>query len=378
MTGGHDGPKDVPALTGLRAVAAWWVVLYHVRAAFAPHVSDGALAFLAKGYLAVDMFFVLSGFVIYLNYANRIAQTVASVSDFMVRRVARIYPLHLLLLLLMGAYALARYQASGSLPNRYSPELFVLNLFLVHNWGFTDAVSWNIPSWSISTEFFAYMLFPLVALFVRWDRWPTWALPLAMLALATGLHLLFHGVGYTNLGKRIADLGLARCVVQFVIGTCLCALYLRLRRAPAPGAVAAVLIATAAGIAAGITALGWVETLAIPLLWIALVLGIALWPAEWPNPLAWRPLVYLGDISYSTYLIHYFAYILFKLVFIRDPAAIPLWAGPLFVLAILIASVALYHGFERPAQRWVLNRWKARSGAGVGARPTGAQKSIGG
>ncbi len=357
MTGGHDGPRDVPALTGVRAIAAWWVVVYHIRSAFAPWAPGEVMAVLAKGYLAVDMFFVLSGFVIYLNYRHRIEANAASIADFMVRRIARIYPLHLLLLLATLAYVLAALYANGSVPQTYAFELLPLNLLLVQNWGFTDQLSWNIPSWSISTELFAYILFPAIALGIRWHRWPTWGLWLAAGGLAITLHLYFLAHGAGELGDDIPGLGLVRCVMQFMIGTALCALFLRLRAQP-PLPLA--LVGAAIVIGAGVAIFGWVETLAMPLLWITLILGIALWPGHWANPLAWRPLVYLGDISYSTYLVHYLAFIAFKLLFVEDLNAMPLWLAPAFLVAVLVLSVLLYRGFERPAQRWILDQWKSR------------------
>ena len=358
MTDAHDRPRDIPALTGLRAIAAWWVVLYHIRAAFEGQLPASAIAVLAKGYLAVDMFFVLSGFVIYLNYATRVRADAGSIADFMVRRIARIYPLHFVLLMAMGAFALAVAWKTGAPPTESPPDLFVPNLLLVQTWGFVDQLSWNVPAWSISTELFAYLLFPLIPLVVRWERWPIWALAGALGGIAVGLHLAFAAAGHAALGDDIPHMGLLRCVTQFAIGTGLCALFLRLRAAP-PG-LAAGLIGAAVVLTVGVTAAGWTETLAIPLLWMALVLGIALWPANWPHPLATRPLVYLGDISYSTYLVHYFAFILFKLLFVDSDGQVPLGLTLGFIAGVFVASVALYHGCERPAQRWLLARWKAR------------------
>ena len=369
MTGGHDGKFDVPALTGLRALAAWWVVVYHVRILFVGTAPE-LIPFFAKGYLAVDMFFVLSGFVIYLNYAGRLTATLSSLSDFMVRRIARIYPLHFVLLMAALAYALAVLAAGKPLPDRYAPDLFVLNLFLVHNWGFTDVLGWNIPSWSISTELFAYMLFPLVPLVLRWERWSALALGVAIAGLIAGLHFAFAREGLTLLGQQVAQMGLLRCVTQFMIGTILCALFLRARTLKSRPWLSILLLVLAGGLAAGVAGYGFAETLTLPWLWVALILGISLWPAGWLNPLAARGLVYLGDISYSTYLLHYLAFVFFKLVFVDDLRAVPGWVGPAFLLAVLCMSIALYHGVERPAQRWILNGWKRRRGNGAATGPS--------
>ena len=106
---------------------------------------------------------------------------------------------------------------------------------------------------------------------------------------------------------------------------------------------------------------GFVETLWLPPLWATLILGVALLPPAWPNPLKWRPLVYMGDVSYGTYLCHYLVFILFKLLFVDDVRWVSLPRLALFVALVATASIVLYHWFERPAQRMVMARWRARS-----------------
>jgi peptidoglycan/LPS O-acetylase OafA/YrhL len=97
------------------------------------------------------------------------------------------------------------------------------------------------------------------------------------------------------------------------------------------------------------------ETLGAPLALAALLLAVALAPSSRANPFAWNWVHYLGQISYSTYLVHFLLYIAFKLVLVSDPAKVPLALLGLFMLIVLGASVLLHHMVERPAQR-VLNR----------------------
>lgn len=360
VTGGHDGRIDVPALTGLRAIAAWWVVAYHVRNLFSAYASPEMMGFLAAGYTAVDLFFILSGFVIYLNYAPRLTPTRASVADFAVRRLARIYPLHLLILLAMVGYVFVLWQFDDDPLNAtYSLQQLALHLLLVQGWGFTDLIGWNIPSWSISTEALAYLSFPLIAFLGGWQRRPTWLLIAAPILVALLLHAVFEARGDAKLGDDIPANGLVRCILQFAIGTMLCELYLRWRHRGA--GLSVVLLGATTVLVGGFVAFGWPETLAIPLAWTTLVLGLALWPWERFNVLAARPLVYLGDISYSTYLVHYFAFILFKHLFIPTWSSVTPATAILFFAIVFLLSALLYRGFERPAQRWVIDRWKQRS-----------------
>src|ERR1700733_1554994 len=99
---------ELRPLTSLRGLAAWMVVLYHVRVAAAPTLGPDVVAIAAKGYLAVDFFFMLSGFVLWLNYAGRLrAGRLREWGDFIIRRLARIWPLHAAMLGLAAALALA-------------------------------------------------------------------------------------------------------------------------------------------------------------------------------------------------------------------------------------------------------------------------------
>jgi peptidoglycan/LPS O-acetylase OafA/YrhL len=86
-----------------------------------------------------------------------------------------------------------------------------------------------------------------------------------------------------------------------------------------------------------------------------LLLALALTADRPSNPLAARPIRYLGEISYSTYLVHFLLYIVFKILFVEDPANVSPTLIGLFLVLTFAASVALYHGVERPAQR-ALNR----------------------
>src|SRR3954454_5117621 len=132
-------------LTAIRGLAAWWVVLFHLRFLLAPWIPAAALAALARGNLAVDLFFILSGFVMALNYGERIgAGGAAAYGDFLFRRFARIYPLHLLILLGFAAYAVAAVRFGTVRLADQSWGYFVQSLFLVQNWGFAGEARWNV------------------------------------------------------------------------------------------------------------------------------------------------------------------------------------------------------------------------------------------
>jgi peptidoglycan/LPS O-acetylase OafA/YrhL len=182
---------ELVPLTSLRGLAAWWVVLFHMRALLAPWLPGPVLAFLGAGNIAVDLFFLLSGFVIYLNYAERLESGRVSAKEFLFRRFARIYPLHLLILLGFLLYVSAALLFGSARIEDENFDYFVASLFLVQNWGFTDALKWNVPAWSISTEFAAYLLFPaLLAIFAPWRR-PAWLLVAGTILLGLAIHAIF-------------------------------------------------------------------------------------------------------------------------------------------------------------------------------------------
>ena len=115
-------PQVIPALTSLRGIAAWWVVLYHFREYLPSRWPEWLMALTAHGYLAVDLFFILSGFVLALNYAESFRDSLAGAAGFYRLRLARIYPLHFVMLtmFLLNPLAIALFSASGDTVTRDS------------------------------------------------------------------------------------------------------------------------------------------------------------------------------------------------------------------------------------------------------------------
>ncbi len=335
------------ALTGLRGIAAWLVVFYHIRTACLPSIGPTMFAILARGYLAVDLFFLLSGFVLWLNSAERLrAGGGGAAARFMVRRIGRLWPLHGAVLGFTLGIALV-LRATARDASGFPWATLPLHALLVQNWGFTHALDWNVPDWSISTELAASLLFPLIA-FADWERRRTTALAGALVLLAALLAALFASRGGGNLGFDIIRLGLPRCLIEFTAGTILCALWRRWRGRRHAGGIALGLAALLlGGAAAGLAR----ETLLVPAGFAALLMGIAI--AEARNPLGAALPHWLGERSYATYLVHYPLFFAFKLAFVRDAWDVPLWQLGLFLAGLLAVSAALHAWVELPAQRAV-------------------------
>ncbi len=334
---------ELRPLTSIRGIAAWFVVLYHIRLSIAG-LPDWARAVFAKGYLAVDFFFLLSGFVIWLTWHDRLRQP-GSTTAFLRKRIARIWPLHLVMLAAAVALVLLLQATGRAVPADYPLAELPLHVLLIQNWGFTDRLAWNDPSWSISAELGAYLLFPLLVRSVDWRRVPT----LALLGIAAAILLLLHLVMATpTLGTDIPRWGLLRCLTEFATGTIVCALWLRARGGqatlPVAATGAALLLAWAAGAP---------ETLVVPAAFACLLMVLARTSGATRNPLDGRALHYLGEISYATYLGHFVLWTAFKLAFVTDVTAVPTGLIAAYLALVLASSVALYHFVERPAQRWI-------------------------
>jgi peptidoglycan/LPS O-acetylase OafA/YrhL len=165
--------RQLDALTGLRIVAALWVFAHHIS----PHVLP-RLPFLevfepliSRGGLGVDLFFILSGFILSYNYVAKLGTRFQPrrAVRFIRLRLARVYPVHFVTLVTSAVLVLiaSALNASYQAQSENTVLTFVENLFLIQAW-FGQPYSWNGVAWSVSAEWFAYLLFPLAAvLFFR-------------------------------------------------------------------------------------------------------------------------------------------------------------------------------------------------------------------
>jgi peptidoglycan/LPS O-acetylase OafA/YrhL len=338
------------ALTGIRGIAAWLVVFYHVRASVNQIVPQPVIDLFAKGYLAVDLFFVLSGFVLWYTYGERLHEGGrAQAWPFLWRRFARVWPLHAFVLALFVALALALV-ATGNPNPRYPLGELPLHFLLIQNWGFTDHLRWNDPAWSISTEFAAYLAFPFIAAAARWERLGSAMLLAIALALCAAIAALFSAAGTHSLGEHIVTFGLWRCLAEFSLGIVACLLWRRWYGLAGTAGWAA--IACIAVLALGVL-LRLPETMFAPAAFFTGILALALDRGIVSRALSSRVAVYLGDISYSTYLAHFLLWIVFKMAFVGHDLQIG-WAGLAgYIALVAAASVVLYHGVEKPAQTWL-------------------------
>ena len=340
-------PVNLRPLTALRFMAALWVALY----TFWPNLDVGFLPNLAaKGYLGVELFFVLSGFILSHVYLHAFAEKRFSYRGFLWARIARVYPLHVFTLLGVMALGLAAVAVGLSIDaSILSWKSLPAHLLMLHAWGFAGEAGWNHPSWSISAEWFAYLAFPLFALAAWPLRKRPWVATAGAAVFLMGLYAAFEKLAGFPLTEATFRWGALRIVPCFAYG---CALYLVYRRAPLPRAGLLALSAAVVMVASA-SVLAWdaVTVLAAGLL----ILALASIPDGQAGWLGSKPAVYLGEISYSVYMVCAPWQILAVNLAARATGAedkrlhVLVWLG--IILGLIVAAAATYRLIERPARK---------------------------
>jgi peptidoglycan/LPS O-acetylase OafA/YrhL len=340
-------PPDLRALTTLRFLAAMWVVLYTAW----PHLDVGFVPVaVTKGYLGVETFFILSGFILSHVYLEAAGEKRFRYGGFLWARLARVYPLHLVTLFGMIGLGVVATAAGMSIDGSLTDwRDLPAHLTLTHAWGLAGSSAFNHPSWSISAEWAAYLGFPAFA-FVAWrlrDR-PVLATVLAA-GFALALYAAFEPLAGYSLTEATFRWGALRIVPCFALG---CALYLIHRRGGVPFAGPVALVS---GVAVLVSAsLGLWDAITV-LAAGGLILGLGSLENSRAGVLGSKPGVYLGEISYSIYMVCAPVLLLTTNVAARLTGAddkrfhILVWLG--LVAAIPVAAMVTYHLVERPARK---------------------------
>jgi peptidoglycan/LPS O-acetylase OafA/YrhL len=218
--------RFIGQLTGVRFVAAFWVLLYHYQGALA---TAGILVpvlheVLRVGRLGVDLFFALSGFILTHTYLTRMGPTITwpKSRHFLWLRLARIYPVHFVMLNVAGLAVLAQQKFGSSTAGSrdwLNPVDYLKQVLLVHEWGPNPQRGWNFPAWSLSMEWLAYLLFPflVLALFRFHQKLPTRVI--ALLWCVVLVPLLWYGIAYYGDPYYISDWGSTiRILTEFTAG----------------------------------------------------------------------------------------------------------------------------------------------------------------
>jgi peptidoglycan/LPS O-acetylase OafA/YrhL len=310
-------PRLIAPLTSLRGLAAIGVAGFHF------FYSMLQTAQFARGYLGVDLFFLLSGFILFHVYHADL-----SPRAFFAARIARTWPLHLFVLLLLLP-AFGRSEA-------FSATALLCNLTM------TQAVcgvssSWNGVSWSLSAEWFAYLLFPLLLPWLRGcSSRGAWTIALVCLAAlaAQGNSLL----------AIFGPLALARSLPEFVLGI----LTYRAYQGGWLGGWPWFTVACASiALSFEFGAPDWLIVAQFP---IVLLSGPGV------QPLTWRPFVFLGEISFSLYMIHQLIGLVVINVLPHNTTRSVLVGAIVSLVLSIGCSALIYRTIEVPARSFLRSR----------------------
>ena len=368
-----DASVQLQSLTPLRGIAALWVVLYHYAVLYLPSLHpENYTQLLDKGYLAVDLFFILSGFVLAHVYHDAFVRAAgACFWKFLFARIARLYPLHLFVLSLFVATEIAdraaQYAETGNfelipLEGAQSFTAFIANLFMLQGLKASE-LSWNYPAWSISVEFMAYLAFPFTLPLIWRGRW--------FFKLALGIILLcaLAWLAYwtkDNFNQWDGPKTMLRCLPEFIFGMLLYNLY---RDAASPSIMRrdVVLLSIVLGLVL-LLHVGAPDLLII-VLFPVLILAAVRNTGYVASLINARLLKWLGDVSYSLYLIHGFVqFVTTKLLTaysfgdrteLSSLSSFALTVG--MVSASLLSATITYYAVEKVGRRYLRSVFGVRS-----------------
>jgi peptidoglycan/LPS O-acetylase OafA/YrhL len=365
--------KEIKSLTGLRGIAALYVVMFHFF--IGQHFTNPFTTLLAHGYLAVDVFFVLSGFVMTLTYSHLFdrGHSLSSYGRFLGKRIARVYPLYLFGTLCAFVLILLGILEAPHMDLRLA---LIWNLLMVQSWGITGSL--DGPGWSISTEWAAYLLYPAFLLFLVRNRAGRWIAIAASLAVLVFLSMSPVARAHAVDGAAVLDvhdcryaLPVLRCLAEFVLGM-----------------IAYQFSTTPSG--ARFSSRAWIQDAlalaAIALLMIPrtdllmvcsippLLAGLARGASFVARVLSSKPMELAGRYSYSIYLIHTLLYGMLGWIHHQVNAA-GLKHGQtvaaLVGISVIIPLAALaYHLIEKPGRAFIRNLIDERPQAALTPLPS--------
>jgi peptidoglycan/LPS O-acetylase OafA/YrhL len=361
--------QEITDLTICRAIFAAWVFTYHVDLYLNFSAWLGPFADLIRhGYLGVDGFFILSGIVL-----ARVHPEIAGKAPYQItpkfeppsfkimlrfwgKRLARIYPVHLVTIIILAVLVLAGL-AHGWVPRdpaRFSLSSLVQNLLLIQGWGGADQGTWNYPSWSISTEWAGYLIFPICWYMLAYS------IPIVSTQVAiagfTFLGLLFV-VNHHSFNLAFS-LGLFRFVPEFLIGMA-SVRFAHMSADITPFRTGSLALGTCLMLGG---AAGGIDLLAVMGIWSVLYAFLMQADGKWPPMLGNRPLLRgFGQLSYAFYMSFSIPELLLSQWF-RHQGWAPADHGLIFAAGMLggtfALAVFLHFAVETPSRR-AADHWLA-------------------
>lgn len=338
-------------LTSFRFFAALWVMVFHFSRKVV--IDDATLAqFIDFGPRGVDFFFLLSGFVLTHVYRDQMLNGIFSMRGFWVRRFARLYPVYIVTMFCFVVLDLARYYwGSGNLHD-FTIANILASVFMLNAWSLTDGLVFNGPSWSVSAEMFAYFLFPTLILIVRSQR-----LLIYLVVASVVAFVLVHWFSQATSQKLFIhftwDFGVFRIIPAFIVGVfCRCFLpQVSVRASWWLGIIGTLVILFAA--VSGYDSY-WI--------FVGFAFLVFYGALQGEGVLSHPLLVYLGEISYSTYMIHYFVgFLWFNVVckYLHEHGIVLNSALSMFLVIVLVIGLSSlsYEVLEKPGRKYLVRKF---------------------
>jgi len=335
----------LPALTGLRFFLALWVIGHHITGpsdmlgAAAAATPSAIYAWIRGGYLAVQTFFVLSGFVLARTYRDS-DWSRRHLLRYAAARAARIYPVYFISLLLISPQIVAEFTPAKT-------PILVEHGLLIQAWFGRIPVNWNIPAWTLSCEIFFYLSFPLAAILMARAGWRQ---AIALALGATCLTRVLYACGVSDQLKPVVHLA------DFFMGIAAARGFELIRKRGWTFSGAWLYLPALALGALFIARIDWLpprvdlNTMLRPINAL-LLLGFALGGGGLARALSTPATVFLGQASYAMYILH--MPILFW--YARYTRAL---SATIYVIAVIAIASVVYKWIEEPANRWIRGRVK--------------------
>jgi len=368
---------DLPALTGLRAVAALLVVLFHYKyivPGLGQSTTPGARV-IQSGFVGVSLFFVLSGFILAYTYIDDDGGLRGSRNEFLFARFARIYPVYLvaLLIALPIFIDISLVHPVGVMKLGDTIRTAILTPLLLQGWTPKRAWMWNGPGWSLSAEAFFYLLFPVLGVWMakQSSRRLTAVGAIACVAIVTPPLLLgasraggIWSVTPSSYGPWVAFVKFSPLIhlPQFIIGIITGIAFIR-RRGGKSSAMPLASTASIAAIAAVLAVGNRIPYLLLQAGVLAPVFAISIYTLAHGRGIVCKALSHpvalkLGEASYALYLLHMpLSWYLTRVLRLLGWPRIEAWTGLSgFVVIALVVSLGVYALIEEPSRRR-LKRW---------------------
>ena len=338
--------KHFGALDLYRFIAAFGVAALHFSQ-LAKYETDRGFGFAVGHFpLFVDFFFILSGFVIGLTYSDSVSTT-GAILIFLRRRIARIYPLYLLTLLIFMTPAMFGMSRN---PEKWKFASIAQDMLLVKSWPISSQLPFNFPAWSISVEWAMYLAFPLIMLFYR--RVGIWALVFLIAAGFAGIEYVIYAK-LTDLPTWFGNISPIRALPTFAAGILIALTY---RAVTIPHSL---WLGCFAFLLAAVAMMVHLSNYIVIALFFACTFLTANAYAKVEKTIFDSPIfMTLGNASYSLYMLHaIFLTVSIDFLWSRlSTSSPPLWYGALVAAALFLFSIASYRIFERPARNFISGR----------------------